>query len=123
MIDIARVNKIVHRKEIDFSIDDWSIVEKRASDLGITSTQYIRNMAVNGEIIAYRFDDLIPLFDNMNEIEKRLEQIAVVARKTKKVNIDVITKAQIEIEQMRHDIVSFLVVLKDNGRIAKSGTT
>lgn len=123
MINIARVNKTVHRKEIDFSIDDWSIVEKRAADLGITSTQYIRNIAVNGEIIAYRFDDLIPLFDNINEIEKRLEQIAVVARKTKKVNIDVITKAQIEIEQMRHDIVSFLFAMKNNGRTAKSGTT
>lgn len=120
MIDIARVNKPVHRKEIDFPIDDWTIIEKRAAELGITSTRYIRDMALKGEIVAYKFDDLIPFFDNLDEIKKRLDQIAVVARKTKKVNIDAITKIQSEVEQMRHNIVSFLVALKDNGRTAKS---
>ena len=64
-------------------------------------------------IIAYRFEDLIPLFDSINKIEKHLDQITAVARKTKNVNIDAITKARIEIEQMRHDVITFLVTLKE----------
>ena len=112
MIDIARVKKVVHRKEIDFPIADWTIVEKRAADLGVNVSLYIRKMAVGGEIITYSFNDLIPVFDNLNEIKKRLDQISVVVRKTKNVNMEIITKAQIDIEQMRHDMIQFIASLK-----------
>ncbi|SDB54157.1 Recombinase zinc beta ribbon domain-containing protein [Ruminococcaceae bacterium FB2012] len=102
----------VDRKEIDFPIADWTIVEKRAADLGVNVSLYIRKMAVGGEIITYSFNDLIPVFDNLNEIKKRLDQISVVARKTKNVNMEIITKAQIDIEQMRHDMIQFIASLK-----------
>lgn len=47
---MARKYKQVHRKEIDFSLEEWAEVERRAAVCHTKTGTYIRHMAVHGEM-------------------------------------------------------------------------
>lgn len=45
--------KQVKRKEIIFDLDEWAVVEQQAKKIQINTSDYIRRMAIKGQIIIF----------------------------------------------------------------------
>ena len=58
---MARKYKQVHRKEIDFSLDEWAEVERRAAICCMKTGTLIRRMAVKGEATFFDMKEVAPV--------------------------------------------------------------
>ena len=45
--------KQVKRKEVIFDLKEWELVEKRAKQVQINTSDFIRRMAIKGQIIVF----------------------------------------------------------------------
>ena len=77
-----RKNKQIKRKEIIFELDEWAKIEEGANKLGITTSDYIRNMTLNGNILHTDFSKVAPLMNAMRTISNNINQIARKANET-----------------------------------------
>ena len=82
---MARKYKQVHRKEIDFSLEDWAVVERRAAACGMKTGTYLRRIALNGSVKTFDLKGVAPLINGMRTISNNINQIAVRANSTGKV--------------------------------------
>lgn len=53
-----RKYKQVHRKDVVFSLLEWAEVERRAAACHITTTAFIRDRAINSEMLVMNTIDL-----------------------------------------------------------------
>lgn len=68
------------RKEVCFNEKEWELIEKKAAEVKLNTTNYIRRMALNGYIIEYDFNTLNDFIYELNKIGVNINQI------TKRVN-------------------------------------
>ena len=83
-----RKYKQVKRKEIDFSLDEWAEVERRAATTQIKTGTYIKKIAVNGKINYYELKDATTLFNGMRTICNNINQVARKANETHSIYAD-----------------------------------
>lgn len=70
-------------KLIYFSDDEWEVVEKKAEDTKLNTTNYIKRMAIKGYIIEYNLDKINELIYEINKIGVNINQLT---RKTNEIN-------------------------------------
>ena len=83
-----RKTKQIKRKEIIFELDEWAKIEEGANALGITTSDYIRNMTLNGNILHADFSKVAPLMNAMRTISNNINQIARKANETNSIYKD-----------------------------------
>ncbi len=83
-----RKYKQVKRKEIDFSLDEWTEVEHRAASMQMKTGTYIKKIAVNGQINYYELKNATTLFNGMRTICNNINQVARKANETHSIYAD-----------------------------------
>ena len=64
------------RKEVCFNEKEWELIEKKAAEVKLNTTNYIRRMALNGYIIEYDLNTLNDFIYELNKIGVNINQIA-----------------------------------------------
>ena len=77
-----RKNKKIKRKEIIFDLDEWEQVEDRAEKMSMTTSDFIRRMAVKGEVRKIEMTTVAPVIQAMKVIGNNINQIAKKANET-----------------------------------------
>ena len=101
---MARKYKQVHRKEIDFSLEEWAEVERRAAACHTKTGTYIRHMAVHGEMNYYDMEKFIPLLNGMRIISNNINQIAKKANETNNIYAGDVEKLRENVENLCHTL-------------------
>lgn len=71
-----RKYKKIKRKEIIFDLDEWKQVEERAEEMSMTTSDFIRRMAVKGEVRKIEMTSVTPVINAMRSIGNNINQIA-----------------------------------------------
>ncbi len=109
---MARKYKQVHRKEIDFSLDEWAEVERRASACCMKTGTFIRRMAVNGEVVSFDVKEVAPTLNGMRIISNNINQVARKANETNSIYFNDIKVLQKEVEALSHMLSMFVSTVR-----------
>ncbi len=104
---MARKYKQVHRKEIDFDINDWEKIERRAEACLTTTSKYLRQVILNAEPTFYDMKEVAPLLNGMRIISNNINQIARKANETNNINAD-------DVEKLRNEVESLSLILSQS---------
>ena len=96
---MARKYKQVHRKEIDFSLEEWAEIERRSAACHMKTGTYIRNIAVHGEMNFYDMEKVVPVLNGMRIISNNINQNAKKANETNNLYA-------VDVEKLKGDIQS-----------------
>ena len=77
---MARKYKQIHRKEIDFSLEDWAKVEHRAAACNMKTGTYLRHIALTGSVKTFDLKGVAPLINGMRTISNNINHGAVAPR-------------------------------------------
>ena len=100
---MARKYKQVHRKEIDFSLEEWAEVERRAAACEMKTGTYLRRIALNGSVKTFDLKGVAPLINGMRTISNNINQIARKANETNSIfaeDMRIIKKSQDELSSI-----------------------
>lgn len=92
--------KQVKRKEIIFDLDEWAIVEQQAKKIQINTSDYIRRMAIKGQIIIFDLKNVGELMKGLRIIGGNINQIAKKANETHSVYADDVESLRMEVEAL-----------------------
>ncbi len=71
-----RKYKIMKRKEVLFTPEEWEAVVKRANSVSMKPASFIRRIAVNGSVNIYNYPELSALLNGMRIIGNNINQLA-----------------------------------------------
>ena len=77
--------KQVKRKEIVFSLDEWSKIERLAAEANLNTTEYIRRVALNKKIVQMDMPDITRVLNVMKNVANNLNQLAKKAHEINKI--------------------------------------
>ena len=109
--------KQVNRKEIDFSMDEWAEIEKRAAELSLKTGTYIRRMAVSGQIVFYNIHDTVKVLDALRIIGANINQIAHKANEINSVYSEDVKQLKSDFDDICH---ALNIMLNELATIKKS---
>ena len=109
---MARKFKQVHRKEIDFSLPEWTEVERRASACHTKTGTYIRHIAVHGDMIFFDMEKVVPLLNGMRIISHNINQVAKKANETNSIYAADIEKMKSEVAELSHILTRYLSTIQ-----------
>ena len=89
--------KQVKRKEIIFDLDEWEIVERQAKKIQISTSDYIRRMAIKGQITILDLKEIGELMKALRIIGGNINQIAKKANETHSVYANDVDKLREEV--------------------------
>lgn len=92
--------KQVKRKEIIFDLKEWELVEKRAKQVQINTSDFIRRMAIKGQIIIFDLKNIGELMKGLRIIGGNINQIAKKANETHSVYADDVKSLKLEVETL-----------------------
>lgn len=95
-----RKTKQIKRKEIIFELDEWAKIEDNANLLGMTTSDYIRRMTLNGEIVKADLSGVMPFINGMRTISNNINQIARKANETHSVHAVDVMQMRTEVESL-----------------------
>ena len=101
---MARKYKQVHRKEVDFSLEEWAEVERRAAVCHTKTGTYIRYIATHGEMKVYDVEKIVPVLNGMRIISNNINQIAKKANETNNIYSEDVEKLKEEVSQLSHTL-------------------
>ncbi len=110
---MARKYKQVHRKEIDFSLDEWAEVGRRAAACHTKTGTYIRHMAVHGEMFFYDMEKIVPMLNGMRIISNNINQLARKANETNSIYAG-------DVERMKENVQNLCHMLSRNPFMERS---
>ena len=90
--------KQVKRKEVIFDLKEWELVEKRAKQVQINTSDFIRRMAIKGQIIIFDLKNVGELMKGLRIIGNNINQIAKKANETHSVYADDVKSLKLEVE-------------------------
>lgn len=108
---MARKYKQVHRKEIDFGLDEWAEVERRATACHTKTSAFIRHMAVHGEAHFYDMKDLAPLLNGLRIISNNINQIAKKANEINSIYAEDVDKLKGDMDEICRMLNTFVSTL------------
>lgn len=77
-----RKYKQVKEKKVIYSLDEWAIIEQRATDLAMKAGTYIKRISVDGQIKYYSAGDITTVINALRIIGSNINQIAKKANET-----------------------------------------
>lgn len=92
--------KQVKRKEIIFDLKKWELVEKRAKQVRINTSDFIRRMAIKGQIIVFDLKNVGELMTGLRIIGGNINQIAKKANETHSIYADDVEQLKLEVESL-----------------------
>ena len=105
---MARKYKQVHRKEIDFSLEEWAEVERRAAACHMKTGTYLRRIAVTGNVMCMNMKELAPLINGMRIINNNINQIARKANETNNIYAEDVRRIKQDHEELCHMVTRFI---------------
>jgi len=106
-----RKYKQVKRKEIVFSLDEWSIIENKASEVSLKTGTYIKQAALNGKVTFYNVSEVAPVINALRIIGGNINQIARKANEINSIYAEDIKKMQEDYNSVCHTLNQFLSTL------------
>ena len=106
-----RKTKQIKRKEIIFETDEWTRIEADAAKLNLKTSEYIRRMVLNGQIIQMDVSGIALLVNAMRTINNNVNQVARKANETHSIyaeDIEILKGGLIEICQLLSQCLSEL---------------
>ena len=106
-----RKTKQIKRKELIFEPTEWSRIEAEAAKLNLKTSEYIRRMVLNGQIIQMDVSGIAPLINAMRTINNNVNQIARKANETHSIyaeDIEILKGGLSEIYRMLNQFLSDL---------------
>ena len=92
--------KQVKRKEVIFDLKEWDLVEKRAKQVQINTSDFIRRMAIKGQTIIFDLKNVGELMKGLRIIGGNINQIAKKANETHSVYADDVESLKLEVETL-----------------------
>lgn len=92
--------KQVKRKEIVFDLVEWNEVKRRAEQISMTTSEYIRRMAVNGKISGFKMSDVTPVINALRIIGENINQVAKKSNETNSIYAEDIKILQNKMEDL-----------------------
>lgn len=92
MINIARKNEALRRKEIVYTAEEWKQIEDRAKKCHLKTATFIRVMSLDGGITVVDLKELAPLLNGMRIISNNVNQVARKANETNSIYADDVNK-------------------------------
>ena len=105
---MARKYKQVHRKEIDFSLEDWAVVERRAAACGMKTGTYLRHIALTGSVKTFDLKGVAPLINGMRTICNNINQIARKANETNSIFAEDMQKIKASQDELSSILTKFI---------------
>ena len=84
--------KQVKRKEVIFDLNEWNEVESRANAISMKTSEYIRRMALDGQIINADFQSFTPVVNTLRIIGTNINQITKKANEINSVTVEDVEK-------------------------------
>lgn len=104
--------KQVKRKEIDFSLDEWAEIERKAAIMGVKTGTYLKRIAVEGEVTFYNMEEVKPLLNAMRTINNNINQIARKANETHSIHAKDVEDIRLEVDSTCRLLNQFLSTLE-----------
>ena len=82
LINIARKNDQLRRKEIVYTAEEWKQIEERAAKCHLKTATFIRAMSLDGAVTVVDLKELAPLLNGMRIISNNVNQVARKANET-----------------------------------------
>lgn len=109
---LMRKFKQVKRKEIIFDLAEWNEVKRRAEQISMTTSEYIRRMAVNGKISRFKISDITPVINAMRIIGGNINQVAKKSNEINSIYAEDIKILQNKMEDLCHTLSQNLFALQ-----------
>ena len=100
LINIARKNENVRRKEIVYTSEEWKQIEDRSKAAHLKTATFIRAMSLNGDVYVVDLKELAPLLNGMRIISNNVNQVARKANETNSIYAEDIEKMKGAISQL-----------------------
>ncbi len=104
--------KQVKRKEIVFDLVEWNEVKRRAEQISMTTSEYIRRMAVNGKISGFKMSDVTPVINALRIIGGNINQVAKKSNETNSIYTEDIKILQNKMEDLCHTLSQYLYTVQ-----------
>ena len=82
LINIARKNEALRRKEIIYTAEEWKQIEKNAAKCHLKTATFIRAMSLDGAVTVVDLKELAPLLNGMRIMSNNVNQVAKKANET-----------------------------------------
>ena len=106
--------KQVKRKEIVFSLDEWSKIERLAAEAKLNTTEYIRRMALNKKVVQMNMPDITHVLNVMKSVANNLNQLAKKAHEINKIYAADFEKMGGEWKPLCHSLSAYLLEARSN---------
>ena len=104
--------KQIKRKEVIFDLDEWKTVEERAADLAMTTSDYIRRMAVKGVVRKIEMTTVAPVIQAMKSIGNNINQLARKANEINSIYAEDVENLRKENAELCHTLSLYLSELQ-----------
>lgn len=107
-----RKYKQVKRKEVVFDLTEWSRVEEHASKVSMTTSEYIRRIALDGSITHLEMKNVTPVINALRIIGNNINQIAKKANEINSIYAEDIEKLKKENAEICHTLNLYLSAIQ-----------
>ena len=97
-----RKTKQIKRKEIIYELGEWERIEKSSQKLNMKTSDYIRRMSLNGQIVQVDVTGISTLFQAMRSISNNINQIARKANETHSIYESDVVQLKAEVSEICH---------------------
>ncbi len=108
MINIARKNEALRRKEIVYTAEEWKQIEKKAAKCHLKTATFIRAMSLDGGVTVVDLKELAPLLNGMRIISGNINQVAKKANDTNNIYSDDVKKMREEVRRLCRTVSQWL---------------
>ena len=99
-----RKYKTVKRKEVIFDPEEFKKVERLAKKAGVTTSDYMRRMALNGKIVQINMGDITPLINAVRPINNNVNHLARMANETHSIYAE-------DVDKLRKSVQALCLIL------------
>lgn len=103
--------KIVKRKEVKYSLDEWKQIEARASEANLRTGTFIKRISLRGKINVIDLKKITDVMSALRIIGNNINQIARRANETGNIYENDILELKGEYESLCHILNQFLSTL------------
>ena len=108
LINIARKNTTLRRKEIVYTKEEWDQIKEKAAACHLKTATFLRAMSLDGSIYVYDMKELAPLLNGMRIISNNINQVARKANETNNIYSEDIKKIKEAHEELCRTVSNWL---------------
>ena len=108
LINIARKNEALRRKEIVYTAEEWKQIEKKAAKCHLKTATFIRAMSLDGAVTVVDLKELAPLLNGMRIISNNVNQVAKKANKLNNIYAEDVDILRNEVQSLCRTVSQWL---------------